>query len=52
MGDHRSKSDVKSSCDPITTIGNLGLNTSLTFDGDHVANPCGLIAKSYFNDTF
>ena len=44
-----------SDCDPIITNANLGKDES--FDGTALipsdpAFPCGLVAKSYFNDTF
>lgn len=42
-------------CDPIVTVSELGNST--TVDGtilpdDAPANPCGLVAKSYFTDTY
>jgi hypothetical protein len=54
-GSALSKSDLTSDCDPIVTMGDLGLNKSI--DGtvltpDTPANPCGLIAKSLFNDQY
>lgn len=54
-GTAQSYSDAESSCTPITTVGELGINTTL--DGTILSNgavawPCGLIAKSLFNDTF
>ncbi len=42
-------------CDPIVNMGQLGISRSVngTFLApDAVANPCGLIAKSLFNDNF
>ena len=47
--------DQLSDCDPIITNANLGKDKS--FDGTPLvasapAFPCGLVAKSYFNDTF
>jgi hypothetical protein len=47
--------DLSSDCDPITTVKDLGINK--TIDGsvlseDKPANPCGLIAKSFFTDKF
>lgn len=42
-------------CDPIITVADLGIYQTLngnTLKGDQPANPCGLIAKSFFNDTF
>jgi hypothetical protein len=52
-------SQLESECDPIITMKDLGL-TNFSKDGtvllndtyNAVANPCGLIAKSFFNDTF
>lgn len=65
MGDNRSKSDIKSSCDPITEIDDVDRvyydspyckwdtdTNQCKFDDSDKANPCGLIAKSAFNDTF
>lgn len=49
--------DQLSDCDPITTNANLG-GIKTAYDGVTVldpnaaAFPCGLVAKSYFNDTF
>jgi hypothetical protein len=52
-----SAAELKSSgeCDPIVTVKDLGIfqtidNTKLK--EDQVANPCGLIAKSLFNDNY
>ena len=42
-------------CDPIIKVSDLGIYTTLggsTLDGDAPANPCGLVAKSFFNDTY
>ena len=46
-----------SDCDPVTTNFEMRLNSSTNFDNEtlqdnKVAIPCGLIAKTYFNDTF
>lgn len=42
-------------CDPIKTNADLGFEKSYggtTLDPNAAANPCGLIARSFFNDTF
>lgn len=42
-------------CDPIKTNADLGRTTSYggtTLDPNAAANPCGLLAKSFFNDSF
>ena len=42
-------------CDPIKKVSDLGISKTVSgkkLDGDMPANPCGLIAKSFFNDTF
>mmetsp|Transcript_35451 Transcript_35451/g.35114 ORF Transcript_35451/g.35114 Transcript_35451/m.35114 type:complete len:190 (+) Transcript_35451:267-836(+) len=42
-------------CDPIKTNSDLGFTQSyggVTLDPSAAANPCGLIARSFFNDTF
>ena len=47
--------DKLSSWDPIRTIKDLGFNKMLnneTLDDDQPANPCGLVARSFFNDTY
>ena len=57
MGNELSVSQL-SDCDPITTNANLATGKILAYDkttelkGDDPAFPCGLVAKSYFNDTF
>lgn len=55
-GDHLAVSDI-SSCEPITRVSDLGLETVYSLDNRPIeaqapANPCGLIAKTVFNDTF
>mmetsp|Transcript_12983 Transcript_12983/g.13112 ORF Transcript_12983/g.13112 Transcript_12983/m.13112 type:complete len:225 (-) Transcript_12983:41-715(-) len=52
MGDDRSESDVDKYCDPVTTMEDLGFYTTLNLTEDDVANPCGLLPKAYFNDTY
>lgn len=40
-------------CDPIKTVSELGIFTTVsgkTLKGTDPANPCGLVAKSYFTD--
>jgi hypothetical protein len=47
--------EVKVDCDAAITNSDLGKSVSFdgtALNGDDVAVPCGLIAKSYFNDTF
>jgi len=42
-------------CDPIITNADLEFNWNLNkepLDPKEAAFPCGLVAKSYFNDTF
>ena len=52
----KADSSVTTDCDPIVTNKDLGFKYA--FDKttelvpDEVAFPCGLVAKSYFNDTF
>lgn len=46
---------ISSDCDPIVTMGDLGLTQSFNkkpLSASAPANPCGLVAKSFFNDTF
>ena len=54
-GENLTVSDIKSDCDPIITVKDLGFNRALggkKLDDSAPANPCGLIARSLFNDTF
>ncbi|CAG9322823.1 unnamed protein product [Blepharisma stoltei] len=51
LGYNQTKSDISSYCEPVVTMKDLGLITNLSKE-IKIANPCGLIAKSYFNDTF
>ena len=42
-------------CDPVITNSDMGVTISITkkiLDPDDVAVPCGLIAKSFFQDTY
>ena len=46
-----------SDCDPIKKNSDLGPNITKSIDGtpldkDAPATPCGLVAKSFFNDTY
>src|SRR5690606_19775556 len=56
LGEVLNAATVETDCEPIVTIKDLGRN--LAADGKtilkdtDVANPCGLIAKSFFNDTY
>jgi len=49
-------SDLSSDCDPIVTVSDLGINATfgktVFLNPTDPANPCGLIAKSLFNDTY
>ena len=56
LGDNLSKDEIKTSCYPVTEIKDLHNYHSEAYPynltGSDIANPCGLIAKSYFNDEF
>ncbi|CAG9320874.1 unnamed protein product [Blepharisma stoltei] len=57
MGNDLSKGSVSTDCDPIVTMEDLGIEPKYREGGwdltdKDVANPCGLIAKTFFNDTF
>lgn len=55
LGKYQSVQDIKTDCDPIITMADLGLDKSFTgvpIALTEPANPCGLIAKSLFNDTY
>jgi hypothetical protein len=60
LGHDRSKSDVRTNCDPVVDMGDLGFesearhyyNDDLDYDKHDVASPCGLMARSFFNDTY
>jgi hypothetical protein len=52
MGQAPSAATVQTSCFPVATMGDLGFYTSLLLGPKDVANPCGLVAQSIFNDTF
>ena len=51
------ESDIKDDCEPIILNKDIyegvnNTNGSIVLDPNGVAHPCGLIAKSFFNDTF
>lgn len=58
-GESLTIDDIQTDCDPIVTYKDLGMEP-LNVDGDWnesiagetPANPCGLVAKSYFTDTY
>ena len=53
MGNTRSENEISQYCSPIKTMGELGLNiNNPNLSPLSIANPCGLIAKSVFNDTY
>jgi hypothetical protein len=54
-GNKCEKKDVKDDCDPIITNRDLGRIFSVDgslLNENEIAHPCGLIARSYFNDSF
>jgi len=56
MGEVRTEDEIKSTCSPIVLNSDLG--KEYAYDGvtklnqSEPANPCGLVAKSLFNDTY
>lgn len=53
-GEDLGKSDLKT-CDPVVEVEDLYIKNNLLGEemkDDDVANPCGLAARSVFNDTF
>ena len=50
-----SADDLEDDCDPVVTNADMDQNVSVTgetLEPDVAAFPCGLIAKSFFNDTW
>lgn len=55
MGEPRTYDEIETSCNPITNNTDLDVLVSANgtpLEPDAVANPCGLVAKSYFNDSY
>ena len=59
LGNDLTKEQIKTDCDPIITNKDLEFgpltafnDPSIILKDDDVAFPCGLIAKSFFNDTY
>jgi len=58
MGQDINATDLATDCEPIVTNKDLAPYITVAADGvtplnaDLAANPCGLVAKSYFTDTF
>lgn len=54
-GESISSSDAQDACSPIVYNRDLYVNVSITgaaLDKDALANPCGMIAYTVFNDSF
>jgi hypothetical protein len=55
LGKNVSLSTLQDECSPIVYMKDIGIYESIdktSLDPDTIANPCGLIAKSFFNDTY
>jgi LEM3 (ligand-effect modulator 3) family / CDC50 family len=55
-GQYLTPDKISTSCDPIVYMNQTGRRTfvdkTVTFNGSAPAYPCGLVAKSFFNDTY
>jgi hypothetical protein len=56
-GNYLSTTELESDCDPVTTVGDLGGTRNRNVKGVVIndswpAIPCGLIARSFFNDNY
>jgi hypothetical protein len=52
LGHDRAKHEINDYCMPVVDMSDLGFITNMDISSDDPANPCGLIAKSFFNDTY
>jgi hypothetical protein len=52
MGYSRTKEEATRYCNPVVTMGDLGLQVDINYTTNEIASPCGLVARSVFNDTF
>ena len=55
QGESVSNSDLEDDCDPTYTNSEMGKSVSMTggtLNSKDPSTPCGLVAKTYFNDTF
>ena len=44
--------DDLDSCDPVLHMKDIPYSNTTQFSDDQTANPCGLVARSFFNDTY
>ena len=56
LGNNLSLADIETDCEPIKTNADIGFiktaGGTADLNMDAVAYPCGLVAKSFFNDTY